>query len=75
MTAQLDPVPAFSASYREARDKFLDAARAAGLATVVTPNDFTAHHDFTGALRVLPEGLANVSVDDLRRWHAEPRRV
>jgi HAD superfamily hydrolase (TIGR01509 family) len=53
----------------------LAAARAAGLATVVTPNDFTAHHDFTGALRVLPEGLANVSVDDLRRWHAEPRRA
>ncbi len=30
----------------------LQAARAARLATVITPNAFTAHHDFTGALRV-----------------------
>ena len=49
----------------------LAAARAAGLATVITPNDFTAHHDFGPALRVLPQGLAGVRVADLRRWHAE----
>jgi len=49
----------------------LAAARAAGLATVITPNEFTAHHDFGQALRVLPQGLAGVSVADLRRWHAE----
>lgn len=32
----------------------LRAARAAGLDTVVTPNMFTAHHDFSGAALVLP---------------------
>ena len=46
------------------------AARTAKLATIVTPNDFTAHHDFTGALRVLPD-LAGVSVAQLREWHAQ----
>ncbi|WP_424859501.1 MULTISPECIES: HAD-IA family hydrolase [unclassified Tepidimonas] len=51
----------------------LQAARGAGLATIVTPNDFTAHHDFTGALRVLPS-LAGVSVAQLRNWHAQARR-
>lgn len=48
----------------------LVAARTAKLATIVTPNDFTAHHDFTGALRVLPD-LAGVSVAQLREWHAQ----
>ncbi|WP_300845018.1 HAD-IA family hydrolase [Tepidimonas sp.] len=47
----------------------LQAARAAGLATVVTPNAFTAHHDFSGALRVLPS-LAGVTLADLRSWYA-----
>jgi len=51
----------------------LRAARGAGLATIVTPNDFTAHHDFTGALRVLPS-LAGVSVAQLRDWHAQARQ-
>ena len=48
----------------------LMAARTAKLATIVTPNDFTAHHDFAGALRVLPD-LAGVSVAQLREWHAQ----
>ena len=48
----------------------LAAARAAGLATVVTPNGFTAHHDFRGALRVLPD-LSGVTLAALRAWHAE----
>lgn len=48
----------------------LMAARTAKLATIVTPNDFTAHHDFTGALRALPD-LAGVSVAQLREWHAQ----
>lgn len=47
----------------------LRAAQAAGLATVVTPNRFTAHHDFTGALRVVPD-LSMVNVARLREWHA-----
>ncbi|MDP2419240.1 MAG: HAD-IA family hydrolase [Hydrogenophaga sp.] len=46
----------------------LRAARAAGLATVITPNSFTAHHDFTGALRVVPD-LSLVHVARLREWH------
>jgi HAD superfamily hydrolase (TIGR01509 family) len=47
----------------------LQAALAAGLAAVVTPNAFTAHHDFTGALRVLPS-LHGATVAELRAWHA-----
>lgn len=47
----------------------LQAATAAGLRTIVTPNDFTAHHDFSGALRVVPD-LGAVSLAQLREWHA-----
>lgn len=47
----------------------LAAARAAGLATIVTPTSFTAHHDFSGALRLLPD-LSGVGVGQLRAWHA-----
>lgn len=50
----------------------LQAATGAGLATIVTPNDFTAHHDFTGALRVLST-LEGVTLDTLRAWHAGQR--
>ncbi len=46
----------------------LRAAVAAGLPTVITPNSFTAHHDFSGALRVLPS-LQGVTVAHLREWH------
>ena len=46
----------------------LKAALAAGLPTVITPNSFTAHHDFTGALRVL-SSLQGVNVAHLREWH------
>jgi HAD superfamily hydrolase (TIGR01509 family) len=45
----------------------LRAALAAGLRTVVTPNAFTAHHDFSGALRVVPD-LSQVSLAQLRAW-------
>ena len=51
----------------------LHAARAAGLATLVTPNAFTAENDFTGALRVLPS-LQDTTVADLREWHAAAQR-
>ncbi len=47
----------------------LKAAIGAGLATVITPNSFTAHHDFTAALRILPD-LLGTTVADLRAWHA-----
>jgi HAD superfamily hydrolase (TIGR01509 family) len=46
----------------------LRAAMGAGLATVITPNDFTAAHDFKGALRTLPS-LEGVGVAQLREWH------
>jgi len=48
----------------------LRAATDAGLATVITPNAFTAHHDFDGALKVVPD-LAHVHVSDLRQWHCQ----
>ena len=47
----------------------LRAARAAGIATVITPTDFTLHHDFTAATRVLPD-LAGLTLDELLDWHA-----
>lgn len=47
----------------------LKAALAAGLPTVITPNRYTAHHNFQGALRVLPD-LTQASVSRLREWHA-----
>jgi HAD superfamily hydrolase (TIGR01509 family) len=47
----------------------LRAASAAGMDTVVTPTAFTRHHDFSGALRVLPS-LAGLSVDNLIGWRA-----
>jgi beta-phosphoglucomutase-like phosphatase (HAD superfamily) len=47
----------------------LRAATAAGLATIVTPNPFTAHHDFRAALKVLPD-LGQSDLSRLRQWHA-----
>lgn len=47
----------------------LRAAVAAGIPTVVTPTGFTLDHDFTGALRFLPD-LARLRVASLREWHA-----
>lgn len=47
----------------------LRSALAAGLSTIVTPNGFTAHQDFTGALQVLPD-LGATTVADLRVCHA-----
>lgn len=45
----------------------LQAALAADLATVITRNAYTEDHNFSGALRVLPN-LAQVSLDDLAGW-------
>lgn len=45
----------------------LKAATAAGLPTVITPNSYTAHHDFTGALRVVPD-LSQVGISRLHEW-------
>ncbi len=46
----------------------LRAAMAAGLPTVITPNDFTSKHDFKGALRICPS-LQGVGLALLREWH------
>ena len=46
---------------------------AAGLATVITPSPFTTHHDFTGALRVLPH-LGELQLAQLREWLPQARR-
>lgn len=48
----------------------LQAAQQARLATIITPNGFTADHDFTAALRILPD-LSGVSLVDLHTWHAQ----
>ena len=47
----------------------LRAALSAGLPVIVTPNSFTAQHDFTGARQILPD-LGQVTVDQLHRWHS-----
>ncbi|HQR85483.1 MAG: protein CbbY [Burkholderiales bacterium 35-55-47] len=52
----------------------LRAALATGLPTLITPNDFTATHDFSGALRVLPS-LQGVGVAQLQEWHANPTKA
>jgi HAD superfamily hydrolase (TIGR01509 family) len=51
----------------------LQAALGAGIATIITPNPFTAHHNFKGALRILPS-LERTAVADLHRWHADVLR-
>ena len=43
------------------------ASLGAGLRTVVTVNDYTLDHDFTGALKVLPD-LAETELDDVLAW-------
>ncbi|CAN5758671.1 HAD family hydrolase [soil metagenome] len=47
----------------------LRAARAAGISTIVTPTAFTAAHDFSDALMVLPH-LDGIGLTALRHWHA-----
>jgi beta-phosphoglucomutase-like phosphatase (HAD superfamily) len=50
----------------------LRAAMAAGIDTVITTNAFTVHHDFTGALRVVPD-LSQVTLALLREWQNSSR--
>jgi HAD superfamily hydrolase (TIGR01509 family) len=73
-TLQRLRLPASQALAFEDSANGLKAARKAGLATLITPNGFTAHHDFTGALRVLPS-LHDVTLAQLRQWHAMPSSV
>lgn len=67
-TLQRLGVPAAQALAFEDSGNGLAAAAAAGLPTVVTPTHFTAHHDFTAALRVLPD-LRGVTLAMLQGWH------
>ena len=46
----------------------LRAATTAGLATIITPTQFTAHHDFDRAMQVVPD-LTGLSVSQLKNWH------
>lgn len=52
----------------------LRAAMGAALDAVITPNEFTSHHDFTGALRVVPS-LSGVTVEQLRHWRESSQRT
>lgn len=46
----------------------LKAATLAGLATIITPTQYTRHHDFSRALHVLPD-LGEIRLADLALWH------
>jgi len=48
----------------------LKAALESGLPTVITTNAFTAHQDFTGALRTLTS-LEGMTLAQLREWHRQ----
>lgn len=67
MIAALEFSPAQCLAFEDSSNG-LRAATAAGLATVITPTRFTDHHDFSGALQVLPD-LGSVNLAQLRRWH------
>lgn len=69
MLAALSLGPAHCLAFEDSGNG-LRAATGAGLATVITPTHYTAHHNFAAALRVLPD-LSNVSLAQLRQWHAE----
>lgn len=52
----------------------LRAALGAGLQVVITPNAFTAGHDFSGAFRILPD-LGGTGLEQLQAWAAEPKEA
>jgi HAD superfamily hydrolase (TIGR01509 family) len=71
-TLQRLQLPAAACLAFEDSSNGLRAATGAGLATVITPTQFTADHDFSAALKVLPN-LQGVTVADLQAWHALTR--
>jgi beta-phosphoglucomutase-like phosphatase (HAD superfamily) len=73
MLAALQLAPAACLAFEDSSNG-LQAASAAGLATVITPTRYTAPHDFSGALRVLPD-LGGVDVAQLQSWHRESLRA
>ena len=56
-------------AFEESSNGF-QAAKGAGLATIITPTGFTAHQDFSGAAQVLTD-LGAVDVAQLRIWHGQ----
>jgi HAD superfamily hydrolase (TIGR01509 family) len=62
-------LPAANCIAFEDSENGLKAAQAAGLKTIVTPNPFTEHQNFAGALCVLPN-LAHIHLADIRALHS-----
>jgi HAD superfamily hydrolase (TIGR01509 family) len=73
MLAALQLAPAACLAFEDSSNG-LQAASAAGLATIITPTRYTMQHDFSDALRVLPD-LSGVDVAQLRSWHDESVRA
>jgi beta-phosphoglucomutase-like phosphatase (HAD superfamily) len=69
MLSTLQLAPAHCLAFEDSSNG-LRAATSAGLATLITPTRFTAHHDFGAAMRVVPD-LGEIRLAHLRRWHAE----
>ncbi len=67
MLAALQMEPAACLAFEDSSNG-LRAATAAGLPTLITPTRYTAHHDFSTALRVLPD-LSQTNLAQLRSWH------
>ena len=63
-------LPAHECMAFEDSNNGLQAANGAGLATIITPTDFTRHHDFSGAAHMLAD-LGSVDVAQLRTWHGQ----
>ncbi len=59
-------------AFEDSRNGLL-AATAVGLPTVITPTSYTRHHDFSDALRVVPD-LGGVNLTHLVDWHGEAWR-
>lgn len=72
MLAALKLKPAECLAFEDSSNG-LRAATAAGLATLITPTRYTAQHDFSAAMRVVPD-LSQIDLAQLRRWHAESQR-
>ena len=68
MIAALKLLPAQCLAFEDSSNG-LRAATATGLSTVITPTDFTADHDFAGALLELPD-LSHTDLTRLTRAHA-----
>lgn len=72
MLAALKLKPAECLAFEDSSNG-LRAATAAGLATLITPTRYTAQHDFSTAMRVVPD-LSQIDLAQLRSWHTERQR-